>query len=90
VFFVDDSVLHIREFVDVRGTQERLTYAYHYMRSDRDFVFRYGNTEHHQKLHLATFPHHKHDGNEDIVVESHNPNVSAVLREIEQRLDLSP
>ncbi len=82
VVFIDDSVLHIREFVDVRDTSERLTYAYHYMRASQQFVFRYDNTDHHQKLSLSTYPHHKHDGSEDTVVESHAPDLDAVLQEI--------
>lgn len=88
VLFVDDSVLHIREFVDVRDTSDRLTYAYHYMSSAQHLVFRYDNTEHHQKLNLATYPHHKHDGDEDAVVESPGPDLVAVLREIESLIQL--
>jgi hypothetical protein len=88
VLFVDDTVLHIREFVEVRDTSERLTYAYHYMRSDQRLVFRYDNTEHHQKLNLSTYPHHKHDGSEDVVVESSAPHLETVLYEIETLIEV--
>lgn len=88
VLFVDDSVLHIREFVEVRDTPVRLTYAYHYMDSTHQLVFRYDNAEHHQRLNLATYPHHKHAGSEDTVIESHAPDLVAVLQEIEAMLPL--
>ncbi len=88
LLFIDDSVLHIREFVDARDTIDRLTYAYHYMNAAQKLVFRYDNTEHHQKLNLSTYPHHKHDGSEDAVVASPGPDLVAVLREIETLIEL--
>jgi hypothetical protein len=33
LFFVDASVLHVREFVDVETTVERLLYVYQYTES---------------------------------------------------------
>ncbi len=82
ILFLDESVLHIREFVDVEFSVERYTYAYHYQR-DNGFIFRYDNTEHHRKLNLPTFPHHKHNGNETNVIASSAPVLSKVLEEIE-------
>ncbi len=82
VYFVDGSVLHLREFVDVEVTPDRLTYVYHYMDSTQQFVFRYDNTGHHRQLGLPTYPHHKHDGREDKVIASPAPDLPAVLNEI--------
>lgn len=48
-----------------------------------NLIFRYDNTEHHQKLNLPTFPHHKHDGREDNVVKSDAPFLAEVLKEVE-------
>ena len=88
VYFADGSVLHLREYVDVETTLDRLTYAYKYMTSAGQLVFRYDNTGHHKKLNLRTYPHHRHVGNEENVVESHAPELAAVLREIESLVQL--
>ncbi len=62
LYFADDSVLHLREFVDVESNLDRLTYVYQYMDTSHRLVFRYDNTGHHRKLNLPTYPHHKHQG----------------------------
>ncbi|MEA3340133.1 MAG: DUF6516 family protein, partial [Chloroflexota bacterium] len=68
IYFVDGSTLHLREFVDVEITLERLIYVYQYMDPAHQLVFRYDNTGHHRKLNLPTYPHHKHDGSQNNVV----------------------
>ena len=83
VYFVDGSVLHLREFVDVETNFELLAYAYQYMDAAQQLVFRYDNSGHHRKLNLATYPDHKHDGGEDKVVASPAPDLPIVLGEIE-------
>jgi hypothetical protein len=81
--FADGSLLHIREFVDVETTIDRLVYAYQYMDAGKQFVFRYDNSGHHQKLNLLTHPHHKHDGSESHIVASAAPILADVLKEVE-------
>ena len=54
VYFVDGSILHLREFVDVEIEVERLTHVYQYMDSAKRLVFRCDNTGHHKK---QTFSH---------------------------------
>ncbi len=81
--FIDASVLHIREFVDVELSIERLMYVYQYLNPSKQLIFRYDNTGHHKKLGLSTHPHHKHDGSELNVVSSNAPILADVLREIE-------
>jgi hypothetical protein len=88
MLFLDGSVLHIREFVDVEFSVERYTYAYHYQQGD-EFIFRYDNTEHHRKLRLPTFPHHKHNGDGANVMASPAPALSDVLEEIENLFNIS-
>jgi len=88
VYFVDGSMLHLREFVDAETTLDRLTYVYQYMDSTQQLVFRYDNTGHHRKLDLLTYPHHKHEGREDNVVASPAPNLATVLSEIETLVQL--
>lgn len=78
---IDGSILHVREYADTSDEIYRDTYAYHYMDSSQQFVFRYDNAAHY--LDLSTHPHHKHDGSEDNVVESSEPTLADVLREIE-------
>lgn len=88
IYFVDGSVLHLREFVDVETTPDRLTYVYQYMAPVRQLVFRYDNTGHHRTLNLPTYPHHKHEGSEDNVVASPAPDLVAVLSQIETLVQL--
>jgi len=70
IYFVDASVLHLREFVDVETTVDRLLYVYQYMDAHEQLRFRYDNTGHHKQLNLPTYPHHKHEGSDKQVVPS--------------------
>lgn len=83
IYFPDDSILHIREYVDVEISVERLAYSYHYLDASQQLIFRYDNTGHHKKLNLATYPHHKHLGSEDNIIAAAATDLAAVLREIE-------
>jgi hypothetical protein len=87
VYFLDGSVLHLREFVNVQHGVERYMYAYHYQHSDGTFVFRYDNTPHYSAL--PTFPHHKHGGSGSTVVSANPPDLPAVLTEIQGLLAAS-
>jgi len=84
IYFVDDSILHIREFADVESGINRLMYRYHYMTEIKALILRYDNTGHHRKLNLPTYPHHKHEGSEENVIRSSAPVLEEVLKEIEQ------
>jgi len=81
--FSDGSTLHLREFVDVKSTVDRLMYAYQYMDADDNLVFRYDNSGHHRELNLPTYPHHKHDGSQHNIISSSAPYLNEVLAEIE-------
>ena len=87
-YFVDGSVLHFREVVDVEMTIDCLTYTYQYMTAARTLIFRYDNTGHHKKLNLPTYPHHKHVGSEENVVASPAPDLANVLSEVESLVRL--
>jgi hypothetical protein len=89
VYFLDGSMRYVREYVDVETTLDRIVYAYQYMNSDEQLVFRYDNTGHYKKLNLHTYPHHKHVGSVDNVIESTAPDLAAVLKEIEPLIPLS-
>jgi hypothetical protein len=81
IYFIDGSMLHLREFVNVQHDIERYMYAYHYQRPDGTFVFRYDNTPHFPTV--PTFQHHKHAGSESNVMSADPPAFQAVLREIQ-------
>jgi hypothetical protein len=85
VFFSDGSSLHVREFIHVQTEPERLAYAYQYLGTDARMIWRYDNAGHHRKLGLATYPHHKHVGEQQIVA-SDAPDLAAVLREVEDSI----
>jgi reverse gyrase len=89
IYFIDGSILHLREFVDAEDIPERLTYVYQYMTPSQQLVFRYDNTGHHRKLNLSTYPHHKHHDAEDNVVISSAPDLPQILSEIEDLVELS-
>ena len=80
IYFLDGSLLHLREFVDVEHGIERYMYAYHYQRLDGVLVFRYDNAPHFPNL--PTFPQHKHEGSESHVVSAGLIDLEAVLAEI--------
>jgi len=76
--FVDDSELHVFEYVD--SDLRRLGYAYHYQNSFGAMIFRYDNEPHYPDL--PTFPHHKHVAQEEAPRPSEQVNIDEVLREI--------
>lgn len=82
ITFLDDSILHFREYIDAEFGVERLMYSYHYMNSAKQLIFRYDDTDHHHELHLLTHPHHKHDGSEENILASNAPTLEEVLDEI--------
>ncbi|MFH1561982.1 MAG: DUF6516 family protein [Nitrospirota bacterium] len=85
IYFIDDSILHFREFVDVRDKVKRYKYSYHYQSEDK-LIFRYDNAKDLLARQLPTFPHHKHVGKEVII--STAPEFSQILNEIVNRIEL--
>jgi hypothetical protein len=88
IYFVDASVLYLREFVDVETDVERLLYVYQYMDARQQLWFRYDNTGHHKQLNLPTYPHHKHEGSDKQIVPLSAPDLAAILGEIETLVQL--
>lgn len=68
-------------FVDIWLTQDG-DYAYHWeRRRQTGEIYRWDNVPHHPQI--PTFPHHLHDGDEQIIVESYlNPSAEEALRVI--------
>ena len=63
--FVDNSILHFMEFVDVGEKVEKYKYSYHYQDNNRSLIFRYDMAPH--LRNIETFPHHKHEGDNKVV-----------------------
>ena len=78
---IDAYFQWIRDIIE--ATVDRLMYVYQYVDPSGGLVFRYDNTGHHKKLSLATYPHHKHEGSEQNVLDSPAPYLADVLGEIE-------
>lgn len=81
--FHNGSLLDFGEVFILRNRQiVKLRYAYHYQNESGTLVFRYDNAPHFPNL--STHPHHKHVGT--AVEPAQPPDLSDVLREIEQLL----
>ncbi len=78
LLFIDESFL---DFAEVKDTEQKskIKYHYHYMDSKKNVIFRYDNAKHHKEI--KTFPHHKHLPHK--IVESSEPEINNVLKEIE-------
>lgn len=78
VLYLDQSILHFREYLDVAGGQvSRLSYSYHYQDSDERLVFRYDNA-----FHRPALPVLEHKHTVEAIVASPAPGIEAVLTEI--------
>lgn len=78
IVLVDGSVLHIKEYVDVKYSIERVSYAYQYQDSDGKLIFRYDNAAHKPPL---SFKEHKHTKN-GVVIDAPLPDISVVIDEV--------
>jgi hypothetical protein len=79
VRFMDNSILHFMEFVDVSRGVKKYKYSYHYENPENILVFRYDMAPHFRDI--ETFPHHKHERAE--ISSSKEPFLKDVLSEIE-------
>ena len=80
LYFMDESILHFIEFVNVKDRTERFKYSYHYQDKNGKLIFRYDMAPHH--IETETFPHHKHIDSEK-VIKSPAPSLAEVFNEIE-------
>lgn len=85
IYFIDNSRLHFRELFVSQGNPVKIAYSYHYQRAAETMIFRYDNAPHYP--HLPTAPHHKHVS-DDRVIAATMPEFEAVLREIENLIDI--
>jgi len=55
-------------------------YSYHYQDENGNLIFRYDNAPHHPEI--STHPHHKHA--KDKILPAQSPDLSQVLKEIDE------
>ena len=79
IYFIDESVFHFIEFVNVKEKTERYKYSYHYQDKYEKILFRYDMAPHHNEV--ETFPHHKHVSSEKVIKAS-APSLAKVLDEV--------
>lgn len=79
---LDGSLLEFSE-INVPDIQKR-KYAYQWMSADYTLIIRWDNALHHR--HIATFPHHKHVGNEQTIEPSEEMVLETVLHYIDSQL----
>ena len=76
----DSSILWIRE---VYRKNELMAYSYYWLREDDSLIIGWDNAPHHQDI--ATFPHHKHVGEE--IESSDETDLEQVLKFIDNYTD---
>jgi hypothetical protein len=79
IIFIDESILHFIEFINVKQTTEVYKYSYHYQGLNGNLIFRYDMAPHHPEI--ETFPHHKHVQSNKLKAVT-PPSLAAVLDEI--------
>ena len=79
IIFIDESILHFIEFINVKQTTEVYKYSYHYQDWNGNLIFRYDMAPHHPEI--ETFPHHKHIQSNKLKATS-PPTLTTVLDEI--------
>ena len=82
VVLIDNSVLHIKEYIDAKYGITRTSYAYQYQDRDGQLIFRYDNAAHRPGL---GFKEHKHS-RDGTVLESSLPDFSDLFDEIVRTL----
>ena len=82
VVLIDNSVLHIKEYIDAKYGITRTSYAYQYQDRDGQLKFRYDNAAHRPEL---DFKEHKHS-RDGTILESSLPDFSDLFDEIVRTL----
>lgn len=78
--FIDNSKLHIKEFVIFKSETIILKYGYHYSNRNGVLIFRYDNAFDPKAKSLSTYPEHKHTNRG--LIPARRPILESVLREI--------
>ncbi|MDO9463066.1 MAG: DUF6516 family protein [Deltaproteobacteria bacterium] len=88
ITFIDDSSLHLKEFLIVRPNGvDVLKYGYHYATRGKDLIFRYDNAADPEAKSFSTYPSHKHTPKG--MKKADRPNVKQLLDEISEKISLN-
>lgn len=82
IVFIDGSILECTE-IQLPALGKR-KYAFQWMNASYELIIRWDNASHHR--HIATFPHHKHTGNEKNISESKEMSLTEALRIISGKI----
>lgn len=80
ITFIDNSKLHIKEFVIFKSETIILKYGYHYSNRNGDLIFRYDNAFDPKAKSLSTYPEHKHTNRG--LIAARRPMLEDILGEI--------
>jgi len=78
VILINETILHIRIYIDARYKIDVLSYAFQYQKKNGKLIFRYDNAAHKPALHLKEHKHQE-DGS---VVASSMPEPSILIDEV--------
>ena len=77
----DGSRIRIRLIINTDSDYpDWRSYSFHYMTAEDTTIFRYDNAIHYPDTH--TFPHHKHEGANERVIDCPQPSIRAIRDEI--------
>jgi len=79
--FIDNSTLYVSE---VYINRNLVKYSYYWFDANKNLIIGWDNAPHHRKV--RTYPHHKHVGSKENIVESEEHDLRAVLRFIRKRI----
>ena len=85
ITFIDNSKLHIKEFVIFKSEIIILKYGYHYSNRNGDLIFRYDNAFDPKAKSLSTYPEHKHATRG--LIPARRPILESILKEISERVN---
>jgi hypothetical protein len=81
VTLVDNSVLFLREIIIENILFD---YSYHWQEENGTLIIRWDNAAHYPTI--ATYPHHKHVGSENVIMPSYEQNLEQVMSYIKNRI----
>jgi hypothetical protein len=73
IIFTDKTELHTKEYI----TKDNRIYSFHWQNIKGDLLYRWDNAPHYKNL--ITFPHHKHCGKDNSVIENYDISLPEIL-----------
>ena len=84
----DGSLLEMFEFFEIQSGQVKaIKYSFHWQRDDGQIIKRWDNAAHHPEI--ETYPHHLHDGAEDLVFAYQPVSFEEILQVISDAINFS-